>query len=89
MNLAYKFKVFFELFFDKEGWKRVVFVGLRNTLVIAILGLAIGIAKPLGIALKAAAAAAKQQQKGKQKGGKGDPFHLSTQTFRSANRRPR
>lgn len=43
MNLAYKFKVFFELFFDKEGWKRVVFVGLRNTLVIAILGLAIGI----------------------------------------------
>jgi polar amino acid transport system permease protein len=43
MNLAYKFKVFVELFFDKEGWKRVVFVGLRNTLVIAILGLAIGI----------------------------------------------
>lgn len=43
MNLFKKFKVFFELFFDGEGWKRVVFVGLRNTLVIAILGLAIGI----------------------------------------------
>ena len=43
MNLSNKFKVFAELFFDNEGWKRVIFVGLRNTLVIAILGLAIGI----------------------------------------------
>ena len=43
MNLAYKFKVFVELFFEQGGWKRVVTVGLRNTLLIAILGLLIGI----------------------------------------------
>ncbi len=43
MNLAYKFKIFVELFFKEGGWIRVVTVGLRNTLLIAVLGLAIGI----------------------------------------------
>lgn len=43
MNLGYKFQVFIELFFEKGGWQRVVGEGLRNTLLIAILGLAIGI----------------------------------------------
>ncbi len=43
MNLGYKFEVFIELFFEKGGWQRVVGEGLRNTLLIAILGLAIGI----------------------------------------------
>ena len=43
MNLGYKFQVFIELFFEKGGWKRVVSEGLRNTLLIAVLGLAIGI----------------------------------------------
>lgn len=43
MNLGYKFKIFIELFFERGGWKRVVFEGLRNTLLIAILGLLIGI----------------------------------------------
>ena len=43
MNFAYKFKVFVELFFVREGWKRVIGEGLKNTLLIAILGLAIGI----------------------------------------------
>ena len=43
MNFAYKFKVFIELFFVREGWKRVIGEGLKNTLLIAILGLAIGI----------------------------------------------
>jgi len=43
MNLGYKFKVFVELFFEGGGWKRVVTEGLRNTLLIAVLGLLIGI----------------------------------------------
>lgn len=43
MNLGYKFQVFVDLFFVKGGWKRVLGVGLKNTLLIAILGLAIGI----------------------------------------------
>ena len=43
MNLGYKFNVFVELFFRKGGWQRVIFEGLRNTLMIAILGLLIGI----------------------------------------------
>lgn len=43
MNLAYKFRVFVELFFKQGGWKRVITEGLRNTLLIAILGLLIGI----------------------------------------------
>lgn len=43
MNLAYKFRIFVEEFFQNGGWKRVVTVGLRNTLLIAILGLLIGI----------------------------------------------
>lgn len=43
MDFAGKFKVFWELFIEKEGWVRVVKVGLVNTLLIAILGLLIGI----------------------------------------------
>ena len=43
MNFAGKFEVFWELFIEKEGWVRVVKVGLVNTLLIAILGLLIGI----------------------------------------------
>ena len=42
-SLAYKFQIFIDLFFNKGGWRRVVFEGLRNTLLIAILGLLIGI----------------------------------------------
>ena len=43
LNLGYKLQVFYDLFFVKGGWRRVVGVGLRNTLRIAVLGLAIGI----------------------------------------------
>lgn len=43
MNFAAKFKVFWELFIEREGWKRVVSVGLVNTLLIAVLGLIIGV----------------------------------------------
>lgn len=43
MDFSAKFKVFWELFIEKNGWKRVVSVGLVNTLLIAILGLLIGI----------------------------------------------
>lgn len=43
MNFGYKLRVFVELFFEQGGWKRVVFEGLRNTLLIAIIGLLIGI----------------------------------------------
>lgn len=43
MNFSTKFEVFWELFIEKEGWKRVVSVGLVNTLLIAVLGLLIGI----------------------------------------------
>ena len=43
LNLGYKLQVFYDLFFVKGGWRRVVGVGLRNTLLIAVLGLAIGI----------------------------------------------
>ena len=43
MDFAGKFKVFWELFIEKEGWVRVVSVGLVNTLMIAILGLLIGL----------------------------------------------
>ena len=42
-SLAYKAQIFFDLFFTKGGWERVIFEGLRNTLLIAILGLLIGI----------------------------------------------
>ena len=42
-SLANKFTIFVDLFFNKGGWKRVLFEGLRNTLMIAILGLLIGI----------------------------------------------
>ena len=34
---------FIDLFFKQGGWKSVIFEGLRNTLLIAILGLLIGI----------------------------------------------
>lgn len=43
MNLTHKFNIFIDLFFRKGGWQRVIFEGLRNTLMIAILGLFIGI----------------------------------------------
>ena len=43
MNIGYKFKVFVELFFEQGGWKRVITEGLRNTLLIAVIGLLIGI----------------------------------------------
>ena len=43
MNFGNKLKVFVELFFKQGGWKRVVTEGLRNTLLIAIIGLMIGI----------------------------------------------
>ncbi len=43
MNFAAKFDVFWELFIQEGGWKRVLSVGLVNTLLIAVLGLLIGI----------------------------------------------
>lgn len=43
MNLGYKFRIFIEEFFKNGGWHKVITVGLRNTLLIAILGLLIGI----------------------------------------------
>lgn len=42
-SLGPKFRIFVDLFFKKGGWQRVIFEGLRNTLMIAILGLLIGI----------------------------------------------
>ena len=43
MDFAAKFDVFWELFIEKGAWKRVLSVGLVNTLLIAVLGLLIGI----------------------------------------------
>ena len=43
MDFSTKFNVFWELFIEKGGWKRVLSVGLVNTLLIAVLGLLIGI----------------------------------------------
>lgn len=43
MDFAGKFKVFWELFIVKDGWERVIKVGLVNTLLIAVIGLLIGI----------------------------------------------
>lgn len=43
MDFAKKFKVFYELFITNGGWKRVIQVGLVNTLTIAVVGLLIGI----------------------------------------------
>ena len=43
MNFAAKFDVFWELFIERGGWKRVLSVGLVNTLLIAVIGLIIGI----------------------------------------------
>lgn len=44
MDIGQKLRVFWELFIEQEGWKRVLGVGLANTLLIAVLGLLIGIA---------------------------------------------
>ena len=43
MDFGLKFQVFWELFIIKGGWKRVITVGLVNTLLIAVIGLLIGI----------------------------------------------
>jgi len=43
MDFSAKFEVFWELFIIRGGWKRVVTVGLVNTLLIAVIGLLIGI----------------------------------------------
>ena len=43
MDFVGKFKVFWELFIVRDGWVRVVTVGLVNPLLIAVLGLLIGI----------------------------------------------
>ncbi len=43
MNFSGKFDVFWELFIERGGWERVLKVGLVNTLLIAVLGLLIGI----------------------------------------------
>ncbi|MGM9680114.1 MAG: amino acid ABC transporter permease [Eubacteriales bacterium] len=43
MDIGQKLRVFWELFIEKGGWKRVLGVGLVNTLIIAVLGLLIGI----------------------------------------------
>ena len=43
MSFATKLRMFFTEFIDNEGWKRVIGVGLKNTLLIAVIGLLIGI----------------------------------------------
>ncbi len=43
MDFATKFRVFWELFIERGGWKRVLTVGLVNTLIIAVVGLLIGV----------------------------------------------
>ena len=43
MSFAQKLRLFFVEFIDNEGWKRVIGVGLKNTLLIAVIGLCIGI----------------------------------------------
>ena len=43
MSLAKKIDIFIGLFFENGGWERVILEGLRNTLLIAIIGLFIGI----------------------------------------------
>ena len=44
MDILYKWEVFWEKFGGPDGaWRRVIEEGLKNTLVIAVLGLAIGI----------------------------------------------
>ena len=43
MSFATKLRYFFIEFIQNEGWKRVIGVGLKNTLTIAVLGLLIGI----------------------------------------------
>lgn len=43
MDFSGKFQVFWELFIERGGWKRVLSVGLVNTLLIAVVGLLIGI----------------------------------------------
>ena len=43
MSFAQKLQIFFVEFIDNGGWKRVIGVGLKNTLLIAVIGLCIGI----------------------------------------------
>lgn len=43
MNIGAKVSIFIKEFFNNGGWERVITVGLRNTLLIAVLGLLIGI----------------------------------------------
>lgn len=43
MSLGKKIDIFIGLFFENGGWERVILEGLRNTLLIAIIGLFIGI----------------------------------------------
>lgn len=43
MDFSRKYKIFYELFITNGGWRRVVQVGLVNTLTIAVVGLMIGI----------------------------------------------
>lgn len=42
MSFLAKVKLFFTMFFEEEGWIRVITVGLKNTMLIAVLGLLIG-----------------------------------------------
>jgi polar amino acid transport system permease protein len=42
MSFFGKVKLFFTMFFEEEGWVRVITVGLKNTMLIAVLGLLIG-----------------------------------------------
>lgn len=42
MDFSGKFEVFYDLFIVQGGWKRVVTIGLVNTLLIAVIGLIIG-----------------------------------------------
>ena len=43
MSIGAKIQIFWSIFIGEESWKRVITVGLRNTLLIAVLGLVIGI----------------------------------------------
>ena len=43
MSISAKIQTFLNVFIEGEGWKRVITLGLRNTLLIAVLGLVIGI----------------------------------------------
>ena len=43
MSFATKLRMFFTEFITNDGWQRVIGVGLKNTLLIAVIGLLIGI----------------------------------------------